>query len=436
MDSSLRQRLVSLVIADAIVRHPNDVESLFREGVLTAGPPCTVVLREPDVVIELPLTAQDSFQELLEDLRKRLPGRKVRDWEVQEQLLLALARVAAGSTRPSSIEALASRLLAGQPVVSVSELDGLEWLGPPIRLSEGVILGRISDGLEALLRDEVVATASPTFTLIPEFYHPITEDFQGDRVDPPGPDDDYVGNYPVVLCLATSDRSPDNNALALQRLTAVLGAALWLFSPRDRGFARPGARDYVLDTEREYASQHDCLIWAGEGWDSAPQDEIRQKIAAEDLLAGPAGTVIALAAHTTADPRDAVAELTFAALRAMASACDQLDPYDRVLMLVVALECLVVNDEHAALLTSFIKQISNLAAGTTTAKNLRLLYDARSTLAHTGVLTDKQEAALQRLTREVALPCLAASLTKLAELHESGVTTKSALLAWHEEQAE
>ncbi len=281
-----RQRLISQVIADAIVRPPNNLEALFREGVLTAGPPYTVVLQEPDLVVELPLAAQESFQELLEDLRKRQPARKVRDWEVQEQLLLALARVAAGSTRPSSIEALASRLLAGQPVVSVSELDGIDWLGPPIRLSEGVILGRISDGLETLLQVEV-ATDSPTFTMITDFYHPITEDFQGDRVDPPSPDDDYVGNYPVVLCLATNDRSPDNNALALRRLISVLGAALWLFSPPDRGFARPGARNYAVDTEREHASQHDCLTWAGGRWDSAPQDEIRQKIAAEEMLAGP-----------------------------------------------------------------------------------------------------------------------------------------------------
>jgi len=36
-------------------------------------------------------------------------------------------------------------------------------------------------------------------------------------------------------------------------------------------------------------------------------------------------------------------------------------------------------------------------------------------VAHTGVMTDKQERELVRLTREVALPCLAASLTKLAK---------------------
>ena len=138
----------------------------------------------------------DAFEALLADLRQR--GRLVRTittGELQEQLLLALARVAAGATQPVTVEQLAQLVAAGESVVSLCELDGVEWLGEPATPAPGVVLGRVSDGLEQALLKQV---GDPGFTLVADDCHPITEDFHGDRVDPPQPGDDYEGHYPAL----------------------------------------------------------------------------------------------------------------------------------------------------------------------------------------------------------------------------------------------
>lgn len=434
MDSADRKQLVRQAGEHAVVREPNDLEWLFREGVLTAGPPYTVRLQAPDVIVLL--LAQDkevdAFQALLTDLRQRVRSvRTITTGELQEQLLLALARVTAGAAQPVTVEQLPQLVAAGEPVVSLCELDGLEWLGEPVTLAPGVVLGRISDALEHSLADQV---GDPRFSLVADFFHPITEDFQGDRVDPPEAGDDHEGHYPVVLSLATSDRSVANNMIALRRLAAALGAFFWLFEA-DRGydFSRPRIRDYALAPDREYDTQLDALVWSGGRWDNQPENGFRQAVAAESALASPAGSVFGLAARAVSERHNALAKRTLACLRTAASACDQNDPYDRLLLLVVALEALVVSKKGDPVQATFAAQLGRLTDWLCDPSDLKHLYDVRSSLAHDGLLDDKQEARLLSLTHTVAVPCLSAGLMKLVQLHETGTTTAADLLAWHSE---
>lgn len=421
-------------VEHAAVREPNDLEWLFREAVLTAGPPYTVRLQTPDVVVLL--LAQDkeadAFQALLKDLRQRVRSvRTITTGELQEQLLLALARVAAGAAQPASVEQVAQLAAAGEPVVSICELDGVEWLGEPAALAEGLVLGRVSDALEQALIREV---ADPGFTLVADYANPITEDFQGDRVEPPEPGDGYVGHYPVVLSLATSDRSAANNMIAVRRLAAALGAVLWLFAPeRGYDFVRPGIRDYARALDREYDAQFDALIWSGGRWDNQQEDTYWRAVNAESVLAGPSGEVFGLAARTVSEPRDDIAKRTLGCLRTAATACDQVDPYDRLLLLVVALEALVVSNKGDQVQASFVAQLGKLTDWLFEPSDLKHLYDVRSSLAHDGLLDDKQEARLLSLTHTVAVPCLSAALSKLAELHQTGTRSAKDLLSWHAE---
>lgn len=410
---------------------PRDLEGLFREGVLTAGPPYTIRLQIPDaVVLLLEQDAEaDAFESLLTDLRQRVRSvRTITTGELREHLLLALARVAAKMTSAVSVEQLAQLVADGEPVVSLCEMDGVEWLGPPAKLAPGVVLGRVSDALEQALSAEVGA---PGFSLVGDSFHPITEDFQCDRVEPPEPGDD-PGHYPVVLSLTTGERSVANNMIALQRLAAALGGALWLFSAeRESGLSRPGIRDYAVELDRGYDSQLDVLVWRGGRWDNHPEDEYRQTFAAERALHGPAGKVFALAARAVMEPRNVLAERVLAGLRAAASSCDQDDPYDRLLLLVVALEALIIKGKTEPQQAAFVDQLWRLTDRVFDPKDLKDLYATRSALAHTGVLDDKLEAKLLMLTRSIAVPCLSAALVKLAQLYDAGVTSAANLLSWH-----
>jgi len=434
MDSAGRNKFVMQAVEHAVVREVNDFEWLFREGVLTVGPPYTCRLQAPNCIVLL--LAQDkevdAFQALLTDLRQRVRSvRTITTKELQEQLLLALARVAAGAAKPVTVEQLAPLVGTGEPVVSMCELDGLEWLGEPVTLAPGVVLGRVSDALEYSLADQV---GDPRFTLVADFFHPITEDFQGDRVDPPEAGDNYQGHYPVVLCLATSDRSVANNLIVLRRLAAALGAALWLFeADRRYDFTRPRIRDHTLALNREFDTQLHALVWSGDVWQRMPEDRFWHAVAAESVLAGVAGKVFGLAARAVSEPHNAMAKRTLACLRTAASACDQSDPYDRLLLLVGALEALVVSKRGDPVQATFAAQLGRLTDGLYDPSALRHLYDVRSSLAHDGLLDDKQEARLLWLTHTVAVPCLRAGLTKLVQLHETGATTAADLLAWHSE---
>jgi Apea-like HEPN len=433
VDSSLRKQLVQQAVEHALVREPNDLEWLFREGVLTAGPPYTVRLHTPDAVVSLlgQDNEADAFEALLRDLRQRVGSVRVTTTaEMHEQLLLTLARVATGAALPVGVEWLAKLVAGGESVVSLCEMDGLEWLGEPATLAPGVVLGRVSDSLEEALAGEV---AEPGLTLVPDFFHSITEDFQGDRVDPPQPADDYEGHYPVVLCLATSTRSVATNVIVLRRLAAALGGALWLFvADPGHGITRPGIRDYAAALDREYDSQFDLLVWNGGRWDNQPEDSFRNVLAAEPALAGDAGQVFALAARAVSEPRNALAERVFACLRAAASACDQTDPYDRLLLLVVALEALTVRGKSEPVQESFVAQLAKLSESIFDPQDLKHLYDARSSLAHAGLLDYTQESRLSALTGEVAVPCLRAALVKLVQLHDGGINSASELRAWHD----
>lgn len=437
-----RAELFELAVKHASTR-PDPSNGLFPAGMLGVDGDGNLSLRSgPASFIDWDRIGTNALYELARSLHgiKGVSDR-ASTGEVLNELLRAVATVLGGKgTERKELARLESSLISRLgATVNVLAIAAVDWIGKPRRLSETVLMGRISEEFE-----QAVTDLGSEFGIKRHFQFDVDcrwpEDMVSMRNDPDIADE-IDAWLPTLVAVAVDAVGSTGMYLAHQMTESLLGATWLTKQAGDDWFHLPPwiIGDSVGDDEpTARADEHEIGVFMY--WHSdrkPPYGDLSiagWNYEVEDLITRPVGRVIRVVAHSrpfggaVAGPATRLA----AACRHAVLGGRLIDPAQRLLHFTSALEALVAGDDTDVTET-FRRRVMRLVEPTSGAlayhrKTLGEIYDERSRIVHEGFTRSTLEVMTGRAA-EVRTYLIQAAL-KVAYLVEGGMTIDEEFKTW------